>query len=38
VHSAIVKMLDEHGVDTTSLAGSNFTADPAPKKADVYDA
>ncbi|WP_149183856.1 hypothetical protein [Streptomyces sp. TRM49041] len=38
VHAATVKMLDEHGVDTSSIADSSFTADPAPKKADVYDA
>ncbi len=38
VHAATVKMLEEHGVDTSSMAGSSFAADPAPKKADVYDA
>lgn len=38
VHAAIVKVLEEHGVDTSAMAGSSFTADPAPKKADVYDA
>ncbi|OII60021.1 hypothetical protein BJP40_11600 [Streptomyces sp. CC53] len=38
VHAATVKMLEEHGVDTSSMAGSSFSADPAPKKADVYDA
>lgn len=38
VHAATVKVLEEHGVDTSSMAGHSFAADPAPKKADVYDA
>ncbi|MER8233968.1 hypothetical protein ACIRQY_21790 [Streptomyces sp. NPDC101490] len=43
VHSATLKMLDEHGVDTDrftsrSLALSGGIQEPGPKKADVYDA
>ncbi|MFF1512107.1 hypothetical protein [Streptomyces sp. NPDC058326] len=43
VHSATLKMLDEHGVDTErftnrSLFLSGGVQDPGPKKADVYDA
>ncbi|MGW6390889.1 hypothetical protein ACWFR1_10350 [Streptomyces sp. NPDC055103] len=43
VHSATVKMLDDHGVDTErftnrSLFLGGAVQDPGPKKADVYDA
>ncbi|MFV0130828.1 hypothetical protein ACLGI4_24515 [Streptomyces sp. HMX112] len=43
VHTATIKMLEEHGVDTErfsnrSMVLSGFVQDPMPKKADVYDA
>ncbi|MCX5389573.1 hypothetical protein [Streptomyces sp. NBC_00094] len=43
VHTAAVKMLDDHGVDTErftnrSLILGGMIQDPGPKKADVYDA
>ncbi|MGW0466745.1 hypothetical protein ACWDX6_15890 [Streptomyces sp. NPDC003027] len=43
VHSATIKVLDDHGVDTErftnrSLVLSGAVQDPGPKKADVYDA
>ncbi|MFE9249419.1 hypothetical protein [Streptomyces sp. NPDC007088] len=43
VHAAAIKVLDEHGVDTSnfgSRAGSLSGAvqDPSPRKADLYDA
>ncbi|MEE1752665.1 hypothetical protein [Streptomyces sp. SP18CS02] len=43
VHTATIKMLEEHGVDTERFANrsmvlSGFVQDPAPRKADVYDA
>jgi hypothetical protein len=43
VHTATIKMLDEHGVDTErftnrSMVLSGLVQDPMPKKADVYDA
>ena len=43
VHSATMRVLKEHGVDTErfdnrSMVLSGLVQDPAPKKADVYDA
>ncbi|ORT60170.1 hypothetical protein [Streptomyces sp. CB03238] len=43
VHTATIKMLEEHGVDTErftnrSMVLSGFVQDPMPKKADSYDA
>ncbi|MBD0707926.1 hypothetical protein BU197_26380 [Streptomyces sp. CBMA291] len=43
VHSATLKMLDEHNVDTDrftsrSLSLSGSVQEPGPKRADVYDA
>lgn len=43
VHSAAFKVLDEHGVDTSGFGNragvlSGLVQDPAPRKADVYDA
>ncbi|WP_069173285.1 hypothetical protein [Streptomyces griseus] len=43
VHSAAMRVLKEHGVDTErfdnrSMVLSGLVQDPAPKKADVYDA
>jgi hypothetical protein len=43
VHAAAMRVLDEHGVDTErfgnrSMILSGLVQDPAPRKADVYDA
>ncbi|MFD3533151.1 hypothetical protein [Streptomyces sp. NPDC058664] len=43
VHTATIKMLDDHGVDTErftnrSLVLGGAVQEPGPKKADVYDA
>ncbi|MFJ4714718.1 hypothetical protein [Streptomyces sp. NPDC088785] len=43
VHSAAIKVLEEHGVDTEKFGNrsgflSGLVQDPAPRKADVYDA
>ncbi|MER0444592.1 hypothetical protein ABR738_08385 [Streptomyces sp. Edi4] len=43
VHAAAMKVLDEHGVNTErftnrSMILSGLVQDPAPRKADVYDA
>lgn len=43
VHSATMRVLKEHGVDTErfdnrSMVLSGQVQDPSPKKADVYDA
>ena len=43
VHSAAKRVLTEHGVDTErfdnrSMILSGMVQDPAPRKADVYDA
>ncbi|NUR90031.1 MAG: hypothetical protein HOY71_38650, partial [Nonomuraea sp.] len=43
VHSAAMKVLDEHGVNTDrftnrSMILSGMVQDPAPRKADLYDA
>ncbi|MFF2524450.1 hypothetical protein [Streptomyces liangshanensis] len=42
-HAAAMRVLDEHGVDTTSFGSRSSTLggavqDPTPRKADVYDA
>ncbi|WP_353941373.1 hypothetical protein ABII15_06850 [Streptomyces sp. HUAS MG91] len=43
VHSAAIKVLEEHGVDTEKFGNrsgvlSGLVQDPSPRKADVYDA
>jgi hypothetical protein len=43
VHAAAIRVLEDHGVDTEKFQGragglSGAIQDPAPKKADVYDA
>ncbi|MEV0848828.1 hypothetical protein AB0J21_23625 [Streptomyces sp. NPDC049954] len=43
VHAAAIRVLDEHGVDTSSFGSragslSGAVQDPSPRKADVYDA
>ncbi|MFI5803994.1 hypothetical protein [Streptomyces sp. NPDC051561] len=43
VHTAAIKVLEDHGVDTERFSGrstflSGMVQDPAPRRADVYDA
>ncbi|WP_185031108.1 hypothetical protein [Streptomyces candidus] len=43
VHTAAIKVLEDHGVDTDRFSGrstflSGMIQDPAPRKADLYDA
>lgn len=43
VHNAVIKVLDENGVDTERFGNrssilSGAVQDPTPRKADLYDA